>query len=129
MGTLLMSHLQHTQMTRTYFDLIEGREEADFCNRKLDMPPAAEVEEEVAQLQKELSELTEEANRRIEKGNEAILKLKTRLKQLSEVEMLELQQQHSAAEKRCAAARSKNANLRAHLDGHSESNIEEELNK
>lgn len=145
-GTLLASHRQNWQMTRTYFELIESL--ADGCGFKqpplvpvveepdarvaAPNPPAglqpdhlrAQLEklqlqqqtEEVGTLQTELDQVMEEANRRIEKGNENILKLKAQVKHQRDTEFPELQQHRIEAQGRLAVLRRQHDDIKGQID-------------
>merc|ERR1712176_846490 len=109
-----MSHVQHLEVTRAYFDHLERAttqsddpklqqrrasnvvqplvsnkmapvEPADL-RAQLELVQQKQQKEELAQLQAELDQVTDEANRRIERGNESIIKLKDQLKKYRDVE-------------------------------------------
>merc|ERR1712135_64616 len=104
---LLVSHIQHAQMTRAYFDDVsrmDGTAPPRPDQRRFDARAeetrmsAAERELEIDRLQQELDQLTDEANRRIERGNRDISRLKAQLKQLNDVEGPQVKREHEDAE-------------------------------
>mmetsp|Transcript_25203 Transcript_25203/g.58693 ORF Transcript_25203/g.58693 Transcript_25203/m.58693 type:complete len:395 (-) Transcript_25203:239-1423(-) len=136
---LLVSHQQHVQISQAYFDYIErtdassaGRAasskrnssltgtsaslETSTLKMKLEHLQQQQREEEVGQLQRELDQITEEANKRIEKGNSAIVKLKAELKQLRDVEAVELQREQAETEARMKALREEGEKLRQRVE-------------
>jgi len=122
---LLVSHIQHAQMTRAYFDDVsrmDGTAPPRPDQRRFDARAeetrmsAAERELEIDRLQQELDQLTDEANRRIERGNRDISRLKAQLKQLNDVEGPQVQREHEDAEHKLAVAKTTNAELKQRAD-------------
>jgi len=132
---LLVSHGQHVQISQAYFDYIERTEaagkgaaaakrsstastgstpvEASALKAELErLQQQQQREEEITQLQRELDEITEEAHKRIEKGAEAIVKLK----QLLDMEAVQLQREHVEAEQRVQVLRQEGASLRQRVE-------------
>lgn len=128
---VLVSHAQHLQMTRAYFDHVEESENLEENTRRRDSGASAREAEEatLAELQEELDQITDEANRRIEKGNESILRLKAQLKQLRDVELVQLQREHSEAEKRLATLQLRNQDMKEQVDEQRGNAVDEELDK
>merc|ERR1719444_722650 len=65
----------------------------------------------MTQLQAELDNITDEANRRIEKGNDAIVRLKTQLKEQRDNEEPQAKRERAEAEQRLETARARRAEL------------------
>lgn len=138
-NALLISHAQHLQATRAYFNLVGRMERSgdslqtsiNSSSRGAPVEPAnlrAELErlhqrqreeeanQQATQLQAELDQITDEANRRIEKGNDAILKLKAQFKDLRDTEMPRLHQEREEAERRVEAAKRRNVELKGRVE-------------
>lgn len=81
--------------------------------------------EEIASLQQELDQITDEANRQIEKGNDAIVRLKSELRHLREVESARLAQEKIEAERSLEAARRRSDQLRWRSSGQGSNEVEE----
>jgi len=129
---LLVSHRQHSQLARAYFDNLEALAagtteskrkqsgakglEPSALHSELERLQQLQKHEEVENLRRELDQMTEEANRRIEKGNESIVKLKAELKHTRDEEGPELQRERDDAALRVEAARQAGRDLRARLE-------------
>jgi len=144
---LLISHHQHSQLARSYFDHVEcsnidetglsklrpekrnSQPKGENTNLREEMGlfQQRQLEEEVVQLQNELDQITEEANRRIERGNEAIVRLKAELKQLRDVDGPRAQRERDNAATRLEGARQRNLELKERAEVRSGSALEGEL--
>lgn len=122
---LFVSHLQHLQLTRAYFDFLDRGPDA---RRSAKQPSPSELRgelerthrqerlAEIEKLRQELVEVTEEANSRIEKGNETIIKLKAELRKLRDDEASKVEAERTEAHRSLQAAKERGRQLRADLD-------------